>query len=396
MIERRFVKGAQVRAKQGGKPGIEGYGAVFGEQYVLWDSPTMRIVETVAPGTFARALQEKQDVRCLFNHQPDNILGRSANGTLNMNEDSTGLHYDADFDMRTRIGNDVRCFVDRGDVTGCSFSFQVTKQVRTEVEDNDKLIISREIQDVDLYDVGPVTYPAYEGTSVKARSVELRSLFPDGVSAAARAHAPAELRDLIDLGPIPAALSVRDDADPNDPDNDDPDDTDPDNDPDDPDDNDVEDCACRCRACYDGDHEDCDDYMATCPDAQNCGNMAGMRAASLMREKRDGAKTKRVDGEDLTASAFAYVGDPNDTSTWKLPIKFSTPDKTASHVRNALARFSQTNGIPDSEKPKVLAKLKAAAKACGIHVADESNAAETIALELAKAKTDTLTAELSL
>jgi HK97 family phage prohead protease len=391
MIERRFVKGAQVRAKQGDKPGIEGYGSVFGEQYVLWDSPTMRIVETVAPGTFARALQEKQDVRCLFNHEPDNILGRSANDTLRMNEDAKGLHYDADFDMRTRIANDVRCFVDRGDVTGCSFSFSVTKQQRTEVEDNDKLIISREIQDVDLYDVGPVTYPAYEGTGVKARAVELRSLFPDGVSAAARAHAPAELRDLIDMGPLPGTPSDQDDGN-TDPDNDGDDDTIPAGDNDD----DMEDCSCRCRACYGGDHEQCDDYMATCPDAQNCGDMAGMRAAAVVREKRDGAKTKRVDGEDLPASAFAYVGDANDTSTWKLPIKFSTAEKTASHVRNALARFGQTNGIPDSEKPKVLAKIKAAAKACGIHVSDESNAAEIMSLEQAKARTETLRAQLSL
>jgi HK97 family phage prohead protease len=390
MIERRFVKGAQVRAKQGDKPGIEGYGSVFGEQYVLWDSPTMRIVETVAPGTFARALQEKQDVRCLFNHEPDNILGRTANNTLSMNEDSKGLHYDADFDMRTRIANDVRCFVDRGDVTGCSFSFSVTKQQRTEVEDNEKLIINREIQDVDLYDVGPVTYPAYEGTGVKARAVELRSLFPDGISAAARAHAPAELRDLIDMGPLSGAPSDPGAGNP-DPDNDGDDDTSPagDNDA-------TEDCSCRCRACYDGNHEECDDYMVTCPDAENCGDLAAMRSAELAREKRDSAKTKRVDGEDLPASAFAYVGDANDTSTWKLPIKFSTEEKTKSHIANALARFGQTNGIPDSEKPAVLAKIKAAANAHGIHVGDESKDAEIISLEQAKARTETLRAQLSL
>lgn len=210
MIERRFVKGAQVRAKQGDKPGIEGYGAVFGEEYVLYDSPTLRFVETVKSGTFTRALQEKQDVRCLFNHEPDNILGRTANNTMQMVQDSKGLHFDTDIDVRTRIGADVRCFIERGDVTGCSFSFSVQKQTRTEVEEGDKLTIHRDIEDVDLYDVGPVTYPAYEGTSVGTRAIELRSLFPGGIPESVLAHAP-ELRELR-VADLPADPAKKDDS----------------------------------------------------------------------------------------------------------------------------------------------------------------------------------------
>lgn len=83
------------------------------------------------------------------------------------------------------------------------------------------------------------------------------------------------------------------------------------------------------------------------------------------------AKTKRVAGEDLSSSAFAYVGDPDDTSTWKLPIKFSSEEKTKSHIRNALARFNQTQGIPASEKAKVKAKIVAAAKKHGIDVSED-------------------------
>jgi len=62
----------------------------------------------------------------------------------------------------------------------------------------------------------------------------------------------------------------------------------------------------------------------------------------LIKEK----KTKRVGGKDLPSSAFAYVGDPNDPSTWKLPIH------DAAHCRNALARFNQTQGIPAGEKAR--------------------------------------------
>lgn len=82
----------------------------------------------------------------------------------------------------------------------------------------------------------------------------------------------------------------------------------------------------------------------------------------LAKEK----KTKKVGGKDLPASAFAYVGDPDDTSTWKLPIH------DAAHCRNALARFNQTQGIPAGEKAKVKAKIVAAAKKFGIEVSEKS------------------------
>lgn len=97
---------------------------------------------------------------------------------------------------------------------------------------------------------------------------------------------------------------------------------------------------------------------------------------TLQDLKKDGGKTKRVAGEDLPSSAFAYVGDSNDTGTWKLPIKFSSEEKTKRHIRNALARFNQTQGIPDGEKAKVKAKIVAAAKKHGIDVGDEEQKAQ--------------------
>jgi hypothetical protein len=89
-------------------------------------------------------------------------------------------------------------------------------------------------------------------------------------------------------------------------------------------------------------------------------------------EQRD-KKTKRVDGEDLTSDAFAWVGDANDTSTWKLPIKFSSDEKTKSHIRNALARFDQTKGIPDDKKAGVWKKIVAAAKKHDIKVSEKDS-----------------------
>lgn len=99
------------------------------------------------------------------------------------------------------------------------------------------------------------------------------------------------------------------------------------------------------------------------------------KLAAILDVLKEG-KTKRVAGEDLPPSAFAYVGDKNDTSTWKLPLHFSSEEKSKRHVRNALARFNQTQGIPDGEREKVHAKIVAAAKKYGIEVADEEKKAK--------------------
>lgn len=84
--------------------------------------------------------------------------------------------------------------------------------------------------------------------------------------------------------------------------------------------------------------------------------------ADLSKKK----KTKRVGGKDLGEESFAYVGDSEDTSTWKLPIH------DAAHVRNALARFNQTKGIPEGEKSKVYARIVAAAKKFGVEVSEKA------------------------
>lgn len=98
---------------------------------------------------------------------------------------------------------------------------------------------------------------------------------------------------------------------------------------------------------------------------------AKLRKATRLAEMRAKGKvrTKKVGGKNLPASKFAFVGDPEKTETWKLPIH------DADHVRNALARFGQTQGIPAGQKDGVYRKIKAAAKAFGIEVSDETSRA---------------------
>jgi len=89
--------------------------------------------------------------------------------------------------------------------------------------------------------------------------------------------------------------------------------------------------------------------------------------------------TKKVDGENLTADDFIYVGDPEKTDTWHLPWRFSTEEKTVSHLRDALARFNQA-GIPPTKKAAAYEKLVKLCKEHGIEVSNPdkppANAAE--------------------
>jgi hypothetical protein len=186
MKEIRKTKGAQLRAKQSDKPTIEGYAAVFNQL----SEPIWGFRERIAPGAFARALREDQDVRALMNHDPNFVLGRSKSGTLEMDEDTKGLHFTCEL-PDTQAARDLHTLISRGDIDQCSFAFRVTKQTWIDERDADgNMSTIRELNDLDLFDVSAVTYPAYEQTTVDARS-----LFPDGVPAEVRSHAP-ELRAL--------------------------------------------------------------------------------------------------------------------------------------------------------------------------------------------------------
>lgn len=170
MRELRFISGAELRAIGGN--GIEGYAAVF-------NSPSGDLggfTETIKPGAFTRAIKTRQDVRALFNHNPNAIIGRTKSGTLRLSEDSAGLHFACDL-PDTQLGRDVRASIKRGDIDGCSFGF-IARSDSWNTQGTE-----RQLLDVDLLDVGPVTYPAYTATSVSARS-----LWPDGIPAGVKSH----------------------------------------------------------------------------------------------------------------------------------------------------------------------------------------------------------------
>ncbi len=90
------------------------------------------------------------------------------------------------------------------------------------------------------------------------------------------------------------------------------------------------------------------------------------------------SKTKKVDGEDLTWSDFIVASDHEDTSTWHLPWHFSNLEKTKAHLRDALARFNQVEGLSEDEKHAAWTKLVDLCKKYGIHVSEDNAADGTV------------------
>ena len=166
----RAADPVRVEKRADGAKMITGYAAVFykpddpGTRFMLWRD----LEERIMPGAFDRALKEC-DPLALFNHDASRVLGRMSSGTLRLSVDACGLRYDIT-PPDTATAAEVTALVERGDIRGSSFAFipRTTKNSQ-EVRNGSPYYISA-VEDCDLYDVGPVTFPAYSGTDAGVRS----------------------------------------------------------------------------------------------------------------------------------------------------------------------------------------------------------------------------------
>ncbi len=152
----------EVRSDDGGNT-LVGHAAVFDTETTI--AGLFR--EMIAPGAFRKTIKES-DVRALFNHDPNFVLGRNKTGTLRLSEDGTGLAYEIDL-PDTQAARDVYALIERGDVSQSSFAFKVVKEQRSDPEEGQTLPLFV-VREARLYDVSPVTYPAYDATDVQAAS----------------------------------------------------------------------------------------------------------------------------------------------------------------------------------------------------------------------------------
>lgn len=163
-IEHRAFSLEQVEIREeGDSPKIVGYAAVF-------DQPSENLggfTEVVRSTAFNKTLSDGADVRALWNHNPDYVLGRTKSGTLRLKTDDKGLWIEID-PPKTTWARDLMESIKRGDVDQMSFGFRTVRDRWTNNEENGEVL--RELIEVQLFDVSPVTFPAYPQTEVYVRS----------------------------------------------------------------------------------------------------------------------------------------------------------------------------------------------------------------------------------
>lgn len=170
--EIRFMKGAKCELRSlddpdNTTPKIIGTAVVFNTRSEpMWD-----FREVIMPSAFDET--DMADVRGLFNHDPNYILGRTASGTLTLRKDAEGLGYEIDPPSNDTIKHLVLEPIKRRDITGSSFAFSDVVDDWVKENEDGKTLVIRYIHKIGrLYDVSPVTYPAYPDTQAAQRSLE--------------------------------------------------------------------------------------------------------------------------------------------------------------------------------------------------------------------------------
>lgn len=156
----------EVREDEDGKRTISGYA-------VKWEKKShvlgyfMKFREQFKKGAFADSLNDG-DQRFLWSHDTSQVLGRTKNGTLRLEEDDIGLRFELDL-PNTTLGNDTLETIKRGDVDGISFGFSNPDDHIQEFDDDIPL---RTIRQANLIEVSAVAFPAYPDSEVSARGYD--------------------------------------------------------------------------------------------------------------------------------------------------------------------------------------------------------------------------------
>lgn len=144
---------------------IEGYFIRFNEETELWDG----VFEEIAPEAVDDSLKNN-DIRCLFNHDTNIVLGRTGNGTLELRKDEKGLFGRVKINPNDKQALDIYARIERGDINACSFGFNIISE---EIQNRDDGTVKFILRKIDLHEVSPVTFPAYPTTTIEARKKDL-------------------------------------------------------------------------------------------------------------------------------------------------------------------------------------------------------------------------------
>lgn len=179
----------ELRVRQEGeKSQLSWYAAVFDS--LSEDLGGFR--ERVGRRAFNKTVKE-HDIRALFNHNPDFVMGRNRTGTLSLHVDHEGLRAEVDL-PDTQWARDLSVSVERGDINAGSFAFEVVRETWDWGKEGDQIV--RVLDEVRLYDVSIVSYPAYPATE----GVSLRAVLPPGIDPDDLLHPLVRLRAGAPLG----------------------------------------------------------------------------------------------------------------------------------------------------------------------------------------------------
>lgn len=145
---------------------IEGYFALYEQETELFDG----VFEIISKGAFDNTLSN--DIRALWNHNTQYVLGRSKNGSLQLQADEKGLFGIIKL-PNTQYAEDLHELVKRGDIDQCSFGFNILDEDLEELASGG---YRWRIKEIDLHEISVVTFPAYENTTVQARSKQIEML----------------------------------------------------------------------------------------------------------------------------------------------------------------------------------------------------------------------------
>lgn len=145
---------------------IEGYFALYESETELFEG----VYEIITKGAFSNTLNN--DVRALWNHNTQYVLGRNKSGTLEIKEDEKGLFGIVKL-PKTQYAQDLYELIQRGDVDQCSFGFNILAE---DLEELASGAYRWRINEIDLHEISVVTFPAYENTSVQARAKQVEQI----------------------------------------------------------------------------------------------------------------------------------------------------------------------------------------------------------------------------
>jgi uncharacterized protein len=146
---------------------IEGYFALYESETELWQNS----FEIITKGAFDNTLS-KNDIRALWNHNTQYVLGRNKNGSLELKADDKGLFATIKL-PNTQYAEDLYQLVSRGDIDQASFGFNIIDE---EIEELASGGYRWRINEIDLHEISVVTFPAYENTTVQAREKQVQQL----------------------------------------------------------------------------------------------------------------------------------------------------------------------------------------------------------------------------